>query len=55
MSVTNNTDLKHKLLKERAELCRMVSEGKSLSDGDVYKKSCLLDKLIVNYMKAREA
>ncbi|MBO8169925.1 MAG: aspartyl-phosphate phosphatase Spo0E family protein [Thermoanaerobacteraceae bacterium] len=48
-----NGSLKEKLLAERTELCRMLARGKSLSDKEVYEKSCQVDKLIVQYMQNR--
>lgn len=37
--------------KKKAELAKLVAQKKSLQDQEVYRKSCELDVLVVDYMK----
>jgi len=51
--VDKESELNVKLAAEREELTRMLAAGKSLTDKEVYDKSCQVDKLIVKVMQTR--
>jgi hypothetical protein len=49
----NSKSLHSVINKKKAELAKLVAQKKSLLDQEVYRKSCELDLLVVDYMKTQ--
>lgn len=47
----NSKSLHSAINKKKAELAKLVAQKKSLQDQEVYRKSCELDLLVVDYMR----
>lgn len=48
----NSKSLQTMIKRKKIELNRLVAQKQSLQDEEVYQKSCELDILVVDYMRA---